>query len=79
MGCGNGYGRESKRVSNTFIYIIFRMRYEPHEYISITIILIIIIIIIIIINFKQTVKDSQVLQTKVPMLILLLQQETKQN
>ena len=77
MGCGNGYGRESKRVSNTFIYIIFRMRYEPHEYISITIILIIIIIIII--NFKQTVKDSQVLQTKVPMLILLLQQETKQN
>ena len=52
------------------------MRYEPHEYISITIIL---IIIIIIINFKQTVKDSQVLQTKVPMLILLLQQETKQN
>ena len=52
------------------------MRYEPHEYISITIIL---IIIIIIINFKQTVKDSQVLQRKVPMLILLLQQETKQN
>ena len=51
------------------------MRYEPHEYISITIIL----LIIIIINFKQTVKDSQVLQTKVPMLILLLQQETKQN
>ena len=62
-------------MSNTFIYIIFRMRYEPHEYISITKTL----IIIIIINFKQTVKDSQVLQTKVPMLILLLQQETKQN
>ena len=61
-------------MSNTFIYIIFRMRYEPHEYISITIIL-----IIIIINFKQTFKDSQVLQTKVPMLRLLLQQETKQN
>ena len=51
------------------------MRYEPPKYISITIIL----LIIIIINFKQTVKDSQVLQTKVPMLILLLQQETKQN
>ena len=50
------------------------MRYDFHEYISITI-----IIIIIIINFKQTFKDSQVLQTKVPMLILLLQQETKQN
>ena len=62
-------------MSNTFIYIIFRMRYEPPKYISITIIL----LIIIIINFKQTVKDSQVLQTKVPMLILLLQQETKQN
>ena len=59
-----------------FIYIIFRMRYDSHEYISITII---IITIIIIINFKQAFKDSQVLQTKVPMLILLLQQETKQN
>ena len=60
------------------------MRYESHKYISITIttiiiIMMIIIIIIIITNFKQTVKDSQVLQTKVPMLILLLQQETKQN
>ena len=60
------------------------MRYESHKYISITIttiiiIMMIIIIIIIIINFKQTVEDSQVLQTKVPMLILLLQQETKQN
>ena len=61
------------------------MRYESHKYISITIttiiiiMMIIIIIIIIIINFKQTVEDSQVLQTKVPMLILLLQQETKQN
>ena len=63
------------------------MRYESHKYISITIttiiiimmIIIIIIIIIIITNFKQTVKDSQVLQMKVPMLILLLQQETKQN
>ena len=65
-----------------FIYIIFRMRYDSHEYISITIIIIIIIIIItitIIINIKQTFKDSQVLQTKVPMLRLLLQQETKQN
>ena len=59
-----------------FIYIIFRMRYDSHEYISITII---IITIIIIINFKQAFKDSQVLQTKVPMLRLLLQQETKQN
>ena len=60
------------------------MRYESHKYISITIttiiiIMMIIIIIIIITNFKQTVEDSQVLQTKVPMLILLLQQETKQN
>ena len=60
------------------------MRYESHKYISITITTIIIIMMIIIIiiiktNFKQTVKDSQVLQTKVPMLILLLQQETKQN
>ena len=61
------------------------MRYESHKYISITIttiiiiMMIIIIIIILITNFKQTVKDSQVLQTKVPMLILLLQQETKQN
>ena len=59
------------------------MRYDSHEYISITIIIIIIIIIIItitiIINIKQTFKDSQVLQTKVPMLRLLLQQETKQN
>ena len=61
------------------------MRYESHKYISITIttiiiiMMIIIIIIIIITNFKQTVEDSQVLQTKVPMLILLLQQETKQN
>ena len=59
------------------------MRYESHKYISITITTIIIImmimIIIIITNFKQTVEDSQVLQTKVPMLILLLQQETKQN
>ena len=64
-----------------FIYIIFRMRYDSHEYISITIIIIIIIIITItiIINIKQTFKDSQVLQTKVPMLRLLLQQETKQN
>ena len=65
-----------------FIYIIFRMRYDSHEYISITIIITIIIIIItitIIINIKQTFKDSQVLQTKVPMLRLLLQQETKQN
>ena len=63
-----------------FIYIIFRMRYDSHEYISITIIIIIIIITItIIINIKQTFKDSQVLQTKVPMLRLLLQQETKQN
>ena len=52
------------------------MRDDSHEYISITII---IITIIIIINFKQAFKDSQVLQTKVPMLILLLQQETKQN
>ena len=59
-----------------FIYIIFRMRYDSHEYISITII---IITITIIINFKQTFKDSQVLQMKVPMLRLLLQQETKQN
>ena len=58
------------------------MRYESHKYISITIttiIIMMIIIIIIITNFKQTVEDSQVLQTKVPMLILLLQQETKQN
>ena len=64
-----------------FIYIIFRMRYDSHEYISITIIIIIIIIITITIkiNNKQTFKDSQVLQTKVPMLRLLLQQETKQN
>ena len=62
-----------------FIYIIFRMRYDSHEYISITIIIIIIITITIIINIKQTFKDSQVLQTKVPMLRLLLQQETKQN
>ena len=64
-----------------FVYIIFRMRYDSHEYISITIIIIIIIIITItiIINIKQTFKDSQVLQTKVPMLRLLLQQETKQN
>ena len=60
-------------MSNLFSYIIFRMRYDSHEYISIT------IIIIIILNFKQTFKDSQVLQTKVPMLRLLLQQETKQN
>ena len=62
-----------------FIYIIFRMRYDSHEYISITIIIIIIITITIKINNKQTFKDSQVLQTKVPMLRLLLQQETKQN
>ena len=27
-----------KGMSTKFIYIIFRMRYEPHEYISITII-----------------------------------------
>ena len=73
-------------MSNGLIYITLRMRYESHKYISITITTIIIImmiiiitIIIIIINFKQTVEDSQVLQTKVPMLILLLQQETKQN
>ena len=71
-------------MSNGLIYITLRMRYESHKYISITIttiiiIMMIIIIIIIIINFKQTVEDSQVLQTKVPMLILLLQQETKQN
>ena len=59
-------------MSNLFSYIISRMRYDSHVYISIT-------IIIMIINFKQTFKDSQVLQTKVPMLILLLQQETKQN
>ena len=59
-----------------FIYIIFRTRYDSHEYISITII---IITITITINFKQTFKDSQVLQMKVPMLRLLLQQETKQN